>query len=170
MKFLSFLIALAFLISPGFGRSTFTKEDGVRVMELAFQSHAGFEDQLRDYGSARFRNVSGRYLVSGKHRAYYICGEVKSKNGFGGYADWTGFVITPSPRPDSVSVELVGRYNLDAAQFILHHCEAGQGATDGVDYSHLLYRSMTQSKLIDLLTDPAMTPEKFAQALRPSEE
>jgi len=49
---------------------------------------AGLEEavraELRDPTSAMFRNIRS-------DRPPFVCGEVNSKNGFGGYAGWLGF-------------------------------------------------------------------------------
>ena len=45
-------------------------------------------DRLKDPSSAQFRNV----FVS--ENGHYVCGEVNSKNGFGGYTGFKHFVVT----------------------------------------------------------------------------
>lgn len=42
------------------------------------------KEQLRDPTSAQFRNIRKGQLM-------YVCGEVNSKNGFGGYGGWVTF-------------------------------------------------------------------------------
>lgn len=50
--------------------------------------------ELRDPGSAQFRNVQVLQANQG-NRGYTFCGEVNSKNGFGGYAGFKRFIADP---------------------------------------------------------------------------
>lgn len=51
---------------------------------------------LKDPGSAHFQNIKiskGTYNSDKTKTAYQICGQVNSKNGFGGYVGFKGFVV-----------------------------------------------------------------------------
>jgi hypothetical protein len=74
----------------------FTSRDSREVQALALEAHPRFQARLRDYESARFKDVTGRYVMVGGDRMYYICGDVKAKNGFGGYGDWMPFIVSQS--------------------------------------------------------------------------
>lgn len=53
------------------------------------------KEQLRDPGSAQFKNVFVFRPASAGGAPQAVCGEVNSKNGFGGYGGYTLFVWVP---------------------------------------------------------------------------
>jgi len=58
---------------------------------------AKVKERLKDPGSAMFQNV-GEY----RYEKYFSqmtawCGEVNSKNGFGGYVGWEPFIVRKAP-------------------------------------------------------------------------
>ena len=63
---------------------------------LATGAGAVIDATLLDYSSARFRNVRAVLHLDWRswHRDFYICGEINSKNGMGGYTGWQSFVVT----------------------------------------------------------------------------
>ena len=69
-------------------------DDGsIQIGEMSQKAPAQFEKQLRDYPSARFRDVTGHYVDYNGDRYFYLCGYVNSKNAFGAYEGWTPFLF-----------------------------------------------------------------------------
>jgi hypothetical protein len=139
---------LAFLITPAIG-AEFTDADGGQAIIAAFRAHSAFDSQLIDYPSARFRNTVAHYFIrSDNKKAYFLCGEVNSKNGLGGYSGWVPFLVSGD---GTVELPVNG-----IAPFVSEICAPdaiNPTVIDHVrpDYSQLLYQSMT--------------PEKFAEQL-----
>lgn len=118
---------------------TFTGHDSKEVQTLALESHLRFQARLRDYESARFKDVSGRYVVVGGDRMYYICGDVKAKNGLGGYGDWTPFIVSQSRIELNVADLQFPGDSQSWPDDIFVFCGPDTGVKDTkFDYGHLL--------------------------------
>lgn len=63
------------------------QSDGVRIGNAEY----AISQQMRDPESAQFRDVSVHAVAGGEK---VVCGEVNSKNGYGGYAGFQRFVAT----------------------------------------------------------------------------
>jgi hypothetical protein len=62
---------------------------GYRSNGIKMQLHHLVEARLKDPASVQYRNER---IVKTSEVSYALCGEVNSKNGFGGYAGFTRFV------------------------------------------------------------------------------
>ena len=60
--------------------------------DLRVSAQMAVQAQLRDPGSAQFRDV----IVVRQDSSTAVCGEVNAKNGFGGYIGYTSFVAIGS--------------------------------------------------------------------------
>ena len=73
----------------GYGKTT----DGKKIAWMD-KGMAAVKERLKDPASAQFRSV---YFHRGSQNIPMTCGEVNSKNGFGGYSGFTKFVSAGSP-------------------------------------------------------------------------
>jgi hypothetical protein len=88
------LLSLAGAITGGTAHPVLGPDDGsIQIVEIAQKAPPLFEKQLRDYPSARFRDVTGHYVDYDGDRYFYLCGYVNSKNAFGAYEGWTPFLF-----------------------------------------------------------------------------
>jgi len=82
---------------------------------LATGSHAAWQMELRDYPSARFRNVHPYFMhpdpARGLPAYWYLCGEVNAKTGAGGYTGWDHFVVVPTEAGLAVILNGTGPYD-----------------------------------------------------------
>jgi hypothetical protein len=84
-------------------------------------------DNLRDVSSARFRNVFlQKTLGKDGNESVSLCGEVNSKNGYGGMSGFHKFILID----DQVYVGGAGQI-IDADEI----CTNGRGVIDSRDYS-----------------------------------
>lgn len=65
--------------------------DGIAV----YNAETAVKARLRDSGSAQFKNVAAFRPAAARQAPQAVCGEVNSKNGFGGYAGYQVFVWIP---------------------------------------------------------------------------
>ena len=70
------------------------------ALALAIKSRTLWSAELRDYRTARFRNVRlGFYIPpAGDMKGVpflYFCGEYNARNGYGGYSGWDQFAVAP---------------------------------------------------------------------------
>ena len=86
------ILALAAL--PAFGQQPNSRPATEAEIELVREA---MEDRLKDSESARFRNVR---VGTGEHKDV-ICGDVNSKNSYGAYAGFTGFMASIFDRDES---------------------------------------------------------------------
>lgn len=86
----------------------------------------GLDATLKDYPSARFRDVHLAPLGDG---GWMVCGFVNSKNGAGGYSGWTRFQGLNSTEPEAIV--LLGE-SADLANVLNERCaqQPGWGAAD----------------------------------------
>lgn len=62
---------------------------------LASHSRGLLEGYLLDYPATRFRKVYPHRYEAGPGKPFwYLCGEINTKNGLGGYTGWDTFAIT----------------------------------------------------------------------------
>lgn len=67
------------------------------------------KERLKDPSSAKFRNV---YFNRGKDNIPMTCGEVNSKNSFGGYLGYTKFISAGSSKNTFLETDVKDFYNL----------------------------------------------------------
>lgn len=92
------------------------------------------DDYLRDYPSARFRNVL-RIVATNPDGASF-CGEVNATNRSGGYTGWRSFAVRVSPVAPSTSSAVVAD-DPDNTLAVVRLCNLAN-ATDARDYSDVL--------------------------------
>lgn len=78
-------------------------DGSIQVEELARKAPAELDRKLKDYPSARFRDVTGHYVDYAADRYFYLCGFLNSKNSFGGYRGWMPFMFSEAYAPHMVS-------------------------------------------------------------------
>jgi hypothetical protein len=87
-----------------------------------------FDDQLIDYGSARFKRV----VVGSIGPRLVVCGEVNSKNRMGGYTGWEPFVAMIPPELPPV----------------LHILEGPLGSAANAEVPQLVFKSRCLSDTV----------------------
>jgi hypothetical protein len=77
---------------------------GEQIAEYQVQAKNTMTASLKDPGSAQYQDVEAHEVAS-KPGVYVFCGEVNSKNGFGGYTGYQRFVaaVTIAATEDAVS-------------------------------------------------------------------
>lgn len=65
----------------------------------------GVRDEMKDPGSAEFRNVKV-YPKGGAKTMTTVCGEVNAKNSYGGYVGFRPFVASISDKADAAIVQV----------------------------------------------------------------
>jgi hypothetical protein len=76
-------------------QSSFSPWDKFNAATLAEAGRHVLDGSLYDFPSARIKNVyaTSRVIAESSVRAYFICGEIEAKNGFGAYTGWTHFIL-----------------------------------------------------------------------------
>lgn len=101
------LLSIFLVMLVGCGKSDAQKKAEQQKMENALKEKEEKEainnlllvlkNQLKDPDSAKFKDVKiikATYDLENTKYAYQICGEVNSKNSFGGYVGFHGFVVS----------------------------------------------------------------------------
>lgn len=83
---LSLLTSTNLAASPNVPAGTQSTQE--KIIELGKDA---VRERLKDPESANFRNLNIHKGRSPVENTYYVCGEVNSKNGFGGYAGFAPF-------------------------------------------------------------------------------
>ena len=124
-----YIAAAAFLCSTAAWGQALVLSDELRAEGEAMVRTAGAQlaDTLRDTSGTRFRNVFLRKTIGKDGNEHVsLCGEVNSRNGFGGMSGFHSFMLAG----DRVWVGGPGQI-LNADEI----CNNGRGTIDGRDYT-----------------------------------
>jgi hypothetical protein len=112
---------------------------------LAKASHKVLEGFFRDYPATRFRRVYPHiYEAEPGKQFWYLCGEVNTKNGLGGYTGWEPFLITPQEGNQiAITYELAGPYDeATNIRMMLRLCTTSSVAAKNTAYTEQDYASV----------------------------
>ncbi|MET3761694.1 hypothetical protein [Sphingomonas sp. UYEF23] len=88
---------------------------GVKEIDTKVEAEMNLKAGLKDAESATFRNEFVSGLASG---AQMLCGEVNSRNSFGGYTGFKRFIASPnSDAPNMIEGEAMSGIDIDAKTF-----------------------------------------------------
>lgn len=113
----------------------FTPTERSFASRSAGQARTTLSAELKDYPSSRFQSV--RAILPNGRKFPYFCGQINSKNSFGGYIGWKDFYVDGGlfeimPEYDS-SRPMISRLVRDDWR---KRCGYGNGAIDTLDYSN----------------------------------
>jgi hypothetical protein len=97
------------------GGDAITPIDLAHLSRFATITAHALDSELRDFPHSRLRNVRGGVYPFGKttQHGYLICGEVNSRNVFGGYSGWRRFVSSGGTPAQYGKPTLIFDDNLD---------------------------------------------------------
>lgn len=113
----------------------FTPTERSFASRSAGQARTTLSAELKDYPSSRFQSV--RAILPKGRKFPYFCGQINSKNSFGGYTGWWDFYVDGGlfeimPEYDE-SKPMISRLIRDEWR---KRCGYGDGAIDTLDYSN----------------------------------
>lgn len=92
----AFGVGLAIIAAaPAMAGTAFGSPDRPKADAAVRAAHPVLDGELRDYPSARFRNVHVVKIGMTTGPEYWICGEVNAKNAYGAYTGWAAFAVSP---------------------------------------------------------------------------
>lgn len=105
------------------------------ALRSAGQARTTLSSELKDYPSSRFQSV--RAILPKGRKFPYFCGQINSKNSFGGYTGWKDFYV------DGGLFEIMPEHDSDNPKIsrIIRdewrkRCSFGEGSVDTLDYSN----------------------------------